>query len=935
MLKTSSYHLNICLLENGAYFLSIKDINGKVVPPTEWRKQFFIWHEESFYGTIFKPQSYQGEEGLLIPSYHLLTHFGKEGFSRMIQWEWGDLANLLLSVSSSMLDSITQGNFLPTISENGIHWEVPNDVWNEFDKTFWAQPATEQLSLNELVSQWFTDSVSQYIHHSPHLKGVAQKLTLLESSSLTNKEIAAFFDDERWSEWIGIKEKEQPFSIGLRLTEPEDESEPWQLKLVIKDPSSETLYDVDEGKALPRGWKKHLPAIKKEQQRWISAFPELAHSGELKTLLNENEAWEFLTIQSEKLYALGIDIFLPSWWIAMKEANMVVKAKVKNNDRAYRPSFVGLNAVLDFDWRLSMNGTEISEQDFHDLVKEQRRLIQINGQWMSLDPTMIRKIQLLMEKAKKDGLRIQDLLEQELSASEKEEEEEYDPRLFASIQIELSRSLKKMMTQLKNVAEIPIRTAPTTLKGTLRPYQQQGMSWLLFLRKFGFGAILADDMGLGKTIQLISYLLTVKKTDKVSFPALIIAPTSVLGNWQKELEKFAPSLNVALHYGPNRAKADSFLASLKNVDVLITSYGLSHLDEADISSVEWSTIALDEAQNIKNSSTKQSRSIRKLKGQHHIALTGTPMENRLSELWSIFDFTNKGFFGTFTQFQKQYILPIEKDDSREKINELQRKIKPFLLRRTKKDPDVELNLPDKLEQKEYCPLTSEQASLYEQLIQDTFDQLSKLKGFERKGLILQMINRLKQLCNHPALYLKEPQPNNVLQRSYKIAKLMNVLENVIDSGEACLIFTQYISMGEMIQQLIKEQFTIHAPFLNGSMSKQNRDKLVEEFQNGEHPVFLLSLKAGGTGLNLTAANHVIHYDRWWNPAVENQATDRAYRIGQKRFVHVHKLITSGTLEEKIDMMLEKKQALNDDIIQSDSWITELSDQELTDLLALQ
>ncbi|WP_374717821.1 DEAD/DEAH box helicase, partial [Neobacillus sp.] len=367
----------------------------------------------------------------------------------------------------------------------------------------------------------------------------------------------------------------------------------------------------------------------------------------------------------------------------------------------------------------------------------------------------------------------------------------------------------------------------------------------------------------------------------------------------------------------------------------LTSYGLSHLDAEEFEALQWSTIAIDEAQNIKNAQTKQSKAVRKLKGRHHIALTGTPMENRLSELWSIFDFTNHGYLGSLGQFQKRFILPIEKEEKKEKIQQLQQLIKPFLLRRTKKDEEVALNLPDKLEQKEYCPLTAEQASLYEQLIHDTFAEIEKLTGFERKGLILQMLSRLKQLCNHPALYLKEQVADReLLKRSNKLEKLVELVDAVLEQGESCLIFTQYIEMGEIIRRTLKKKFGIEVPFLNGSVSKTQRDMMIEQFQNQEFPVFLLSLKAGGTGLNLTAANHVIHYDRWWNPAVENQATDRAYRIGQSRFVHVHKLICTGTLEEKIDTMLEKKQHLNDQIIQSENWITELSTEELKELVYL-
>lgn len=682
----------------------------------------------------------------------------------------------------------------------------------------------------------------------------------------------------------------------------------------------------------------------------------------------------------------------------MKNANLRVKASLKGGS-SHRPSFVGLQAMLDFNWRFSMNGVDLSEEEFGRLVEEKRRLVYIRGRWVKLDPQFIRQIQDLMKRAEKEGLHVRDLLEQELVEADAAEDELENPKAFAKIQIELNRQWKQMVKQLSEVKEIPLAEVPGGLQGELRPYQQLGMSWLWFLRQYGFGACLADDMGLGKTVQLISYLLKVKEEEIVDIvvpdttkihdstprgqsgdgdgvegpsasssasakvvpdtkasqgrrkkdtavgtaspekvpvkAALIICPTSVLGNWQKELERFAPEMDVYLHYGANRVKGADFIQQMQNADVVLTSYGISHLDSEDFESVLWSTIAIDEAQNIKNAQTKQSRAVRRLRGRHHIALTGTPMENRLSELWSIFDFTNHGYLGSLGQFQKKFIIPIEKEEKKEKIQQLQSLIRPFLLRRTKKDEEVALNLPDKLEQKEYCPLTAEQASLYEQLIHDTFAQIEQLSGFERKGLILQMLSRLKQLCNHPALYLKEKSAaRELLERSNKLDKLVELVDAVLDQGESCLIFTQYLEMGEMIRSVLKKKFSVEVPFLNGSVAKSQRDRMIERFQNGEFPVFLLSLKAGGTGLNLTAANHVIHYDRWWNPAVENQATDRAYRIGQSRFVHVHKLICTGTLEEKIDAMLEKKQFLNDQIIQSENWITELSTEELKDLVYL-
>ena len=376
--------------------------------------------------------------------------------------------------------------------------------------------------------------------------------------------------------------------------------------------------------------------------------------------------------------------------------------------------------------------------------------------------------------------------------------------------------------------------------------------------------------------------------------------------------------------------------SAEKPHIILSTYGMVTQDVETLEKVDWSIVALDEAQNIKNIQTQQSRAIRRLKGEHHIALTGTPVENRLSELWAIFDFIHKGYLGSFGKFQDQFILTIERDDSESHKRVLRAKIRPFLLRRTKRDPELMLNLPDKQESQEFCPLSTEQAALYEGYIEDTLAQLEQLTGFEKKGRILKMLNKLKQLCNHPALYLKEPfdDAETMLTRSIKLKRIVELAADIVDAGERCLIFTQYIGMGNLLQHCFNELYDLDVPFLTGSMTKQQRDRLVEAFQAGEFPIFILSLKAGGTGLNLTAANHVLHADRWWNPAVENQATDRAYRIGQTQFVQVHKFVTIGTIEEKINKIIEIKSALSEELIQSSNWITELGDEELNDLLML-
>ncbi|WP_064091906.1 DEAD/DEAH box helicase [Rossellomorea aquimaris] len=942
MLKLSSVKINVSTTEyEDRFFITAENADGERLSPTEWKNQLFLWHEESYYGTLL--QDSIDEKGIVVTKWQLLTLLAGEHFSSMIQWDWDETGQACIAIAPVIYESIEAGRWLPRFEEwqeKGLQFHIPEEVWSNFNDEFWE----EELpgggpSLKELTSDWFQGALNEAMAVGG--SSAMKRIQRLKESTLTSEELDAYFDEKRWSEWIAGEDEELPFSMGLRITEPLDEDESWQLETILRDRKKTNRVISLAEDTVPVAWKNHLPEVREEQERWMNMMPLLRDGdGSLRDALGEQDAWDFLSVLSEKFIDLNIEILLPSWWEAMKDAQVLVKAKLKNSDTSYRPSFVGLNAMLDFDWRLSMNGVTLSEDDFNQLVDDQRRLVKIRGQWMKLDPAMIRRIQQMMSKAKEEGFSIQDMLEQELVPRDSDEPEieaddDYDPFAYARIQLELNRSMKKMIHQLTNVSSIPLTETPDAFQGELRPYQQLGMSWMLFLRKYGFGACLADDMGLGKTVQLITYLLHIKETEKPETPSLIIAPTSVLGNWQREIEKFAPELKVHLHYGPNRSKEEGFSRDINEMDIVLTSYGLSHIDFEELSQVDWTSISLDEAQNIKNSNTKQSRAIRKLKGKHHIALTGTPMENRLSELWSIFDFLNHGYLGAFTQYQKNYIAPIEKDESEEKVKELQAKIKPFLLRRTKKDPEVELNLPEKIEQKEYCHLTAEQAALYEQLVQETLSQLEALSGFERKGLILQMLNRLKQLCNHPALYLKEPDPKSILSRSEKMQKLKDIVEVALESGEACLIFTQYISMGEMIQEVMKQEFNVDVPFLNGSMPKGKRDELVEKFQNGEFPVFLLSLKAGGTGLNLTAANHVVHYDRWWNPAVENQATDRAYRIGQQRFVHVHKLVSSGTLEEKIDAMLEKKQALNDEIIRSDQWVTELSDQDLESLLVLE
>ncbi|MDO3411600.1 SNF2-related protein [Saccharibacillus sp. CPCC 101409] len=438
-----------------------------------------------------------------------------------------------------------------------------------------------------------------------------------------------------------------------------------------------------------------------------------------------------------------------------------------------------------------------------------------------------------------------------------------------------------------------------------------------------------------------------------SFPleaSLIICPTSLLGNWQKEIARFAPSLRVLLHYGSGRRGGDAFAAEASEADVILTSYATAALDQELLRGFDWLTICLDEAQTIKNAQTKQSTAIRSFRALHKIALTGTPIENRLSELWSIYDFMVPGYLGGPKSFQDRFANPIEKEQDEDKIGELQKLVKPFMLRRKKKDPNIQLDLPEKNEMKTYIHLTPEQSVLYEQVTKQLLKEMPQLEGMKRKGAILSALTQLKRLCDHPALTAGEssaaepdeaPDLDTLIEQSAKLSRLVAMVKELRAEGERCLIFTQYIGMGEMMQRVLSEELGENVLYLNGSTPRTARERMIEQFQAQEQPanettaVFILSLKAGGVGLNLTAANHVFHVDRWWNPAVENQATDRAYRMGQTKDVQVHKFISIGTLEERIDDMLESKQQLSDSVIAgSEGWITELSDSALRDLFTL-
>ncbi|WP_431810290.1 DEAD/DEAH box helicase [Lysinibacillus capsici] len=856
-------------------------------------------------------------------------------------------ADFTIEVSTAELLDI----FSTSFQHPFINWSGANEESIEWLKkvyalqAYWQEPS---LWSHAVIADDFSSLTFPIDHIDSALleTAVQQKLSQVGLILADLPKLLPFFLRGGWP--LDQARQAGAVSVSLRLSEPEEDADVWLLETVLSTATTKNYWtpairkqSLPIEEALPTKWRMFATEITQQQQQIVELLSIDTINSDIfiRVTLEDLEVRSFLREDLARLQALGFDVVLPAWLKDLKQSKIRVRVTTSNVSTR---KVAGLDDILTFKWQFSMNGQTISAEQFKKLVDEKREFIRIGTEWFRVDANWMQEMRELMQQAEDESWTVRELLFRELpeDLSAPLEEEDADDALrddpiFA---LEIQQSLKAYMEQLLEKKGLPAVSIPLSLQTELRPYQLEGFEWLVFMRQQGFGACLADDMGLGKTVQLITYLLHIYESSTYTKPSIIICPTSVLGNWQKELARFAPSLIVHTHYQANRAKDEEFkkLVTAERPHVILSTYGTVSQDTEFLQDIEWATVVLDEAQNIKNMQTLQSKAIRKLLGDHHIALTGTPVENRLSELWAIFDFIHKGYLGSFGRFNEEFILPIERDESESHKQKLRAKIQPFLLRRTKRDPHLQLNLPDKLESNEYCPLTTEQASLYEGYILETLDQLEQLTGFQKKGRVLKMLSKLKQLCNHPALYLKEPfeDAETMLARSTKLERIVQMAAEIVDNGEQCLIFTQYIGMGQLLQHCFSELYNVDAPFLTGAMPKQQRDRLVEAFQAGDFPIFILSLKAGGTGLNLTAANHVLHADRWWNPAVENQATDRAYRIGQTQFVQVHKFVTIGTIEEKIDKMLVQKSALSEELIQSSQWLTELEDQELRDLITL-
>ncbi len=648
----------------------------------------------------------------------------------------------------------------------------------------------------------------------------------------------------------------------------------------------------------------------------------------VSALLTIKEAYQFLEETGLLLQESGFGVLVPPWWKGHKTQTSIglrLNLKVKRIPKSSK-GVLHFNSIINYEWQVALGDTPLSKEELETIAELKSPLVRIRGKWVELKRDNIEKA-LNFFKTKKSGKME---LSKVLRITTGFEDVEQDLLITG---YHASGALSKQLQCLTGNSKIEEISQPNDFIGKLRSYQKKGFSWLYFLRQYGLGACLADDMGLGKTIQLIALLLK-EKDDGISSPSLLICPTSIIGNWKREMNRFAPTLKVLIHHGSNRQNKDDFCSNVNNYDLIISSYGLTHREEAIFNNIEWNCLILDEAQNIKNYYTKQSQAVRKIKASYRVVLTGTPVENRLSELWSIMEFLNPGYLGSIKTFQKQFSLPIERYNNIETKNTLKNIVKPFILRRLKNDPTIISDLPEKIESNIYCNLTKEQATLYQATVNDLLRKIDIESGIKRKGLVLSALTRLKQVCNHPAQFLGDGSVIN--GRSGKLNRLTEMLEEIISEGHSTLVFTQYAKMGEIIKKHLQKRFNVEIFYLHGGVPQKSRDKMIVKFSkmNGSQ-IFILSLKAGGLGLNLTKASHVFHFDRWWNPAVENQATDRAFRIGQKKNVMVYKFICEGTLEERIDELIINKKELVESIIGTgESWLTEMSTNQLKDLLTL-
>ena len=731
----------------------------------------------------------------------------------------------------------------------------------------------------------------------------------------------------------------QPWRLFMRLEEPLGNmtEDPWRLSWHLR-------YVMDQSLTVPaeKVWSPG-PAERKlfrlsgtNPRRYMlhtlgqiaSIIPAVARSLEVARPMGCDMLFEelpsFLHDSVPAILDQGVEIQFPAGFgPELTGTRLAVKGKIRGESQNVFDSGIGIGNLFDVDWAVSLDGEDLTEGELSMLRELKAPLVNIRGKWILLRRDDIAKLLDGMKKLPKK-ITGRDALLSSFRESRGD---------MPIVAMEGSSWLDSMTSVLTGKSEVDQIGQPHGFRGELRPYQLKGLSWLFWLLGKGLGGCLADDMGLGKTVQTLA-LLKARSLSGEQKPALLICPTSVIENWRRESAAFVPDMQVAVYHGNKRPKGEKFPGYVKGKDLIISSYSILHRDRETFGSIGWSGVILDEAQNIKNPETRQARAARSMQADWRLALTGTPVENHVGDMWSIMEFLMPGLLPNRSRFERDFMRPIQAGDG-EAVSRIRNITAPFILRRLKSDKNIISDLPDKIESDVFCPLSREQASLYGAVLDNLEEDLAATEGIKRKGAVLAAITSLKQICNHPALYLKDR--SSLGRRSGKLSRLTDIAEEMLSVGDRALIFTQYAEMGAMLKSYLQETFGREALFLHGGTERRKRDEMVMRFQESKDapPFFVLSLKAGGTGLNLTRANHVVLFDRWWNPAVEQQAVDRAHRIGQKESVQVHYFCCRGTLEERIEHVIRAKKDMADAIVSSgEGWITEMSDKEIKKIFKL-
>jgi hypothetical protein len=765
-------------------------------------------------------------------------------------------------------------------------------------------PAREQKRHGKLVSAL-----------NPHVLWIRSLGWLGETDGLSQSLESIYREVREWRErceWF----KHAPFKLIIKFEGGEEDPARWRLKYALRRLGEDKIIsarDVWNGQgcaaaAETGGYMRRylLFALGKLGAVFRPIRDSLDLQAPEECPLIHEEAADFLQNLASELPDMGIEVEYPAWRHENSSEMLTIRGVKHDGD-------------VPIKWELFLRGVILSDDEKRAIVHGNSPLVKIRGEWMFISPDRLSSL-----------LHFIACLPVRLSSGEAAKLAVSNPFVDG---FDGLPELEAVYNALMRGAPLELLDAPRAMNGTLRPYQKRGYSWLSFLSGLGIGACLADDMGLGKTLQTLALVQRQRDLGHVR-PVLLVCPTSVIENWKREAERFFPDMRLYIHHGRDRLKGGAFVFQARRSTMVISSYSLLHRDLTLYRSVDWLGVVLDEAQNIKNPDTRQARAARGIKSGWKVALTGTPIENHAGDIWSIMEFLMPGMLGGRRHFTNAYVKPLSPSQDFRALEVLKRAVSPFVMRRLKRDPEILPELPEKIETKVYCGLKKEQIKLYTRVTNELNRDIERSSGIKRKGLVLAGLIRMKQICDHPALVLKDDDFG--CERSSKLERLLSLAEEMFETGDRALIFTQYVEMGAILKFQLQERFGHEALFLHGGVPKDARDKMIGVFQNGTGPqFFVLSLRSGGVGINLTRASHVVMFDRWWNPAVETQAIDRAHRIGQMNNLQVHIFCCKGTLEERIDELLSSKKTLADSVItESGDWVTELADHELKDMVSL-